>query len=241
LPDTAPTLIFLHEGLGCVEMWRDFPEKLSLATGCGALVYSRLGYGKSDPCKLPLPLTFMHDEGLEVLPELIRKAGIREYILVGHSDGASIALIYAGSAPAKKLYAIIAEAPHVFCEEKTVRQIREAKENYERRGLREKLIKYHGDNVDCAFYGWSESWLNPDFMNWNIEEHVPGITVPMLLIQGKDDEYGTIEHIKRIKQKVAAESLILDGCKHVPHYDQPEATLHAMTDFIALVLKMNQS
>jgi pimeloyl-ACP methyl ester carboxylesterase len=222
-------------------MWHDFPEKLSLATGCGALVYSRLGYGKSDPCKLPVPLTFMHYEGLEVLPELIKKAVIRQYILVGHSDGASIALIYAGSTPAEKLLAIIAEAPHVLCEEKTVRQIREAKENYERRGLREKLIKYHGDNVDCAFYGWNQSWLHPDFINWNIEEYVRGIKVPMLLIQGKNDEYGTKKHIKRIKQKVTAESLLLADCMHSPHHDQPEATLHAMTDFIARVLESNKS
>ncbi len=237
LPEEAPTLIFLHEGLGCVGMWRDFPGQLSRATGCGALVYSRLGYGKSDPCELPLPLTFMHNEGLDVLPELIKNAGIREYILIGHSDGASISLIYAGSSPLEKLHAIIAEAPHVICEEKTVSRIREAKVNYEHKDLREKLKKYHGDNVDCAFYGWNASWLDPDFINWNIEEYVPHIKAPVLLIQGRDDEYGTLEHIKRIRQQLPAESLVLDDCKHSPHRDQPKATLRAMTEFIARVLK----
>ncbi|MFH1481517.1 MAG: alpha/beta hydrolase, partial [Pseudomonadota bacterium] len=189
-PDKAPTLVFLHEGLGCVAMWHDFPAKLSSATGCGALVYSRLGYGRSDPCPLPRPVRFMHDEGLQVLPALLEVAGIRQCILIGHSDGGSIAIIYAGGTSAIPLRGLITESAHVFCEERTVRSIQIAGENYKKGRLRKKLEKYHGDNVDCAFWGWNGAWLHPDFKNWNLEEYLPGIDVPMLVIQGEHDEYG---------------------------------------------------
>ncbi len=237
-PEEAPTLVFLHEGLGCVAMWNDFPARLGQATGCGVLVYSRLGYGKSDPCSLPRPLDFMHEEGLNVLPEILNKLKIKDCVLIGHSDGGSISIIYAGGTPALPLRGLITEAAHVFCENITVNSIQKAKVNYEQSDLREKLKKYHGNNVDCAFMGWNTAWLDPDFIHWNIEEYLPGIKVPFLCIQGEDDEYGTLNQVKSIESKASihVETLILPECKHSPHRDQREATLQAMSDFILRIL-----
>ncbi len=234
LPGDAPTLVFLHHGLGCAAMWRDFPGKLAAAVDCGALVYSRLGYGRSDPCSLPRSVRFMHEEGLQVLPELLDAAGIRQCILIGHSDGASIAVIYAGGTTAKPLRGIITEAPHVFFETQTMRGIQKAKEAYENGDLREKLEKYHGSNTDCAFWGWNHTWLHPDFVSWDIQEYLPHIKVPMLVIQGEDDEYGTDEQVKAIKRYAGAgaEAVILPGCGHAPHLEQEAASLKAMKDFI---------
>lgn len=236
--EKAPTLVFLHEGLGCVSMWNDFPEQLGKATGCGVMVYSRLGYGKSDPCTLPRPLTFMHEEGLQVLPEIITSLKIKDCILIGHSDGGSISIIYAGGTPAFPLRGLITEAAHVFCEDITISSIRKAKLNYEKGNLREKLKKYHGSNVDCAFMGWNMAWLDPDFTHWNIEEYLPDIKVPMLCIQGEDDEYGTLDQIRSIQKNAVGhiETLILPDCRHSPHRDQREKTLQAMTVFISKLL-----
>ncbi|MBU2550445.1 MAG: alpha/beta hydrolase [Proteobacteria bacterium] len=218
-PDQAPTLVFLHEGLGCVELWRDFPARLSEAAGCGALVYSRLGYGRSDPCDLPRPVDFMHDEGLTVLPGLLDAAGVRECVLIGHSDGGSIALIYAGGTPAPSLRGVITEAAHVFCEELTLRSIREAREAFREGELRRRLEKYHGSNTDCAFWGWNGAWLNPDFKAWNIEAFLPGIRAPLLALQGRDDPYGTPAQIESIVRGAGggAETVLLPGCGHTPH------------------------
>jgi pimeloyl-ACP methyl ester carboxylesterase len=237
-PAKAPTLIFLHEGLGCVALWRDFPAKVAAATGCGALVYSRLGYGQSDPCALPRPIRYMHDEGLAVLPALLEVAGIRECILVGHSDGGSIALIYAGGTPALPLRGVITEAAHVFCEDISVQSIAAIKQPYEQGDLRQKLQKYHGENVDCAFWGWNGAWLHPEFRDWNLEEYLPGIKVPLLAIQGEDDEYGTTAQIEAIARQAGAgaEVVLLPNCGHSPHRDQEAATLQAMTRFIERVL-----
>lgn len=237
-PRDAPTLVFLHEGLGCVAMWRDFPAKLAAATGCGALVYSRLGYGRSDACALPRPVRFMHDEGLQVLPALLACAGIRECVLIGHSDGGSIAIIYAGGTAAAPLRGVIAEAPHVFCEEFTLRSIRKAREAYESGNLREKLLKYHGANTDCAFWGWNETWLRADFVNWNLEGYLPRITVPMLIIQGEQDEYGTFAQVEAVARQAGAgaEVVMVPRCGHAPHREQEATTLRAMAQFIAHVL-----
>lgn len=237
-PEEAPTLVFLHEGLGCVALWRDFPAKLAATTGCGALVYSRLGYGQSDPCDLPRPLHYMHDEGLEVLPELLQVAGVRECILVGHSDGGSIALIYAGGTPATPLRGVITEAAHVFCEDISVRSIAAIKAPYEQGDLRQKLQKYHGQNVDCAFWGWSGVWLHPDFRQWNLEEYLAGLKVPLLAIQGEADEYGTVAQIEAIARQAGAgaEVVMFPNCGHSPHRDQEAATLQAMTQFIQRIL-----
>ncbi len=233
-PTEAPTLIFLHEGLGCVELWRDFPAKLSEATGCGALVYSRLGYGRSDPCLLPRPVRFMHDEGLIVLPELIKTAGIKKCILIGHSDGGSVSIIYAGGTAALPLQGLITEAAHVFCEQISVKSIERAKETFLDGNLKENLEKYHGNNTDCAFWGWNGVWLHPDFLNWNLEEYLPKIRVPMLAIQGENDQYGTGAQINSIAEKAGKETkvLMLPDCRHSPHIEKEHQTLQAMTDFI---------
>src|SRR5262245_156935 len=154
-PEAAPTLVFLHEGLGCVGLWRDFPARLAAATGCGALVYSRLGYGGSDPAPLPWPVSFMHHEALETLPAVLEACGIREALLVGHSDGASIALIHAAARTSDRVRGLVLEAPHVFVEPRTVRSIAAAAEAYRSGALRARLERYHGSNTDGAFLGWS--------------------------------------------------------------------------------------
>lgn len=233
-PD-LPVLVFLHEGLGCAAIWRDFPDRLAAATGCGAFVYSRAGYGASSPVAVPRPLRYMHDEGLEVLPRLLDRLGFAQVILVGHSDGASISLIHAGSGKAPRVVGVICEAPHVFNEEICVASIREAKIAYETTDLRARLARLHGDNVDVAFWGWNHAWLDPDFMQWNVEEYLPGIRVPVLVIQGHDDEYGTAAQHHAIARQAGGpvSVVVLEQCRHSPHKDQPDATLAAMTDFVA--------
>ena len=237
-PSEAPTLVFLHEGLGCVALWRDFPARLAAATGCGAFVYSRLGYGRSDPCELPRPIRFMHTEGLGVLPRVLAAAGIKECILIGHSDGGSIAIIYAGGTPAVPLRGLITEAAHVFCEQISVDSIEAAKRQFEKKDLRARLNKYHGDNTDCAFRGWNDVWLHADFMAWNIEEYLPGIKVPMLALQGADDQYGTIAQVEAIGRLTGqrTETRILSDCRHAPHAEQEAATFDAMQAFIQKIL-----
>lgn len=229
-----PTLVFLHEGLGCIDMWRDFPARLSHATGCPALVYSRCGYGRSDACELPRPLTYMHREGLEVLPALLDAADIGDHILIGHSDGGSIALINAGGAPASGLKAVVSMSAHVFCETLSVSSIAEAKKFYREASLRERLAKYHGDNVDCAFWGWNDAWLHPDFMQWNIEEYLPLIALPQLVIQGEDDQYGTVAQVESIEKFSAGpvRVCLLEDCGHSPYKEQAGKSLQAMVDFI---------
>jgi pimeloyl-ACP methyl ester carboxylesterase len=237
-PDRAPTLVFLHEGLGCVSLWRDFPARLAEATGCGALVYSRAGYGRSDPVPLPRPVRFMHDEGLRVLPEVLDAAGVRGAVLVGHSDGASIALIHAGSGAAGRVRALALEAPHVFVEDLTVASIAAIGGAYRDAGLRARLARHHGGNVDCAFQGWNGVWLDPEFRAWNVEEYLPRIAVPVLLVQGGADEYGTLAQVEAIRRRAAGpvETVVLPGVGHSPHRDAPDATLGAMTRFVAAVL-----
>jgi pimeloyl-ACP methyl ester carboxylesterase len=234
----APTLVFLHEGLGCVAMWRDFPMRLADATGCGALVFSRAGYGGSDPCDLPRPLHFMQDEGLKVMPELIAAAGIGAHVVIGHSDGGSIGIVYAGGAPARGLRGVVTEAAHVFCEEISVTSIGKARDAYLNGDLRPRLEKYHGDNVDHAFWGWNRAWLHPDFMHWNLEPFLPKIEVPLLALQGEDDPYGTVAQLDAIAGQAGAgaERVLLSHCAHCPHQDQPERTLETMTRFIRRIL-----
>ena len=233
-PDAAPTLVFLHEGLGSVSAWRDFPARLAAATGWGALVYSRAGYGGSDPVALPRPLRFMHDEALVALPEVLRAADIRDAVLVGHSDGASIALIHAGGVPDPRLRGLVLEAPHVFCEDLTVRSIAAAGERYRQGDLRRALERHHGPNVDIAFWGWNRAWLDPLFREWNLEEYLPGIDVPVLLLQGEEDAYGTVRQLDAIGAgcRGPVERVLLPACGHAPHRDQPERTLQEMARFI---------
>ncbi len=232
-PAAAPTLVFLHEGLGSATMWRDFPKKLADATGCGALVYSRAGYGSSDPAPLPRPIRYMHDEAV-VLREVLVEHHVRDPILVGHSDGGSIAIIYAGALKrAAPLRALILEAPHVFTEPEGLASIAKMTSVYETTDLRQKLARYHKD-VDNAFRGWNDVWLHPDFRAWNIEEYLPPIDVPILLIQGADDEYGTWKQIDAIASQVKGpvETVRVAHCGHSPHRDQPDIVLAAMAKFV---------
>ena len=230
-PDQAPTIVFLHEGLGCIKTWGDFPSRVSDATGCGVLIYSRAGYGNSDPLPLPRPNTFMHTEATTVLPEVLERLNVREAILFGHSDGGSIALIHAGTSTAGIVRGLILESPHVFVEDISIAGIRAAKEDYEHGTLREK---FQGPNGDSTFRGWTDVWLSPTFRSWNIEEFLPGITVPMLLIQGVDDEYGTLAQVKAIEQGAGGpiEIMILEDCGHDPHRDQTDLVLARTEEFI---------
>jgi len=231
-----PVLVLLHEGLGCVDIWRDFPDRLAADTGCAAFVYSRAGYGRSSPVPLPRPLRYMDEEALEGLPRLLDAVGLEEVVLVGHSDGASIALVHAGGAdPGGRVRGVIAEAPHLFAEDLSVASIRLAREAYEKGDLRARLARLHGDNVDCAFRGWNDAWLDPGFRSWNIEAYLPRIAVPVLVIQGRDDQYGTSLQYQRIREGCAGpvEVLVLAGCGHSPHRDRPAETLAAMAGFVA--------
>ncbi len=237
-PEEAPTLVFLHEGLGSVSLWRDFPDRLAAETGCGALVYSRAGYGRSDPAPLPRPVRFMHDEA-EVLAEVLAQRKVRESILVGHSDGASIALIYAGSRPAPRLKGLILEAPHVFTESHGLASIAKIAEVYRTSDLRERLSRHHGANVDVAFRGWNDVWLHPDFRAWNIEEYLPAVKIPILILQGEDDEYGTWRQVEAVERQAGGpvEAVALADCGHSPHREQPERTLQAMTGFVERLVR----
>jgi len=233
-PNT-PTLVFLHEGLGSVSLWRDFPARVAQATGCGAIVYSRYGYGRSDVRKAPFKIDFMHREARETLPELLDKLGILEPMLVGHSDGASIALIYAATHPGMK--GLVVEAPHVFVEDISVQGIAAAKEMFESSDLPKRLARHHADPKQ-TFYGWNDVWLRPEFRAWNIEEFLPEIACPLLAIQGLDDEYGTMQQLATIERQVKGRVTLvkLADCGHSPHRDQPDATVAAMTGFIREVV-----
>ena len=228
-----PTLVFLHEGLGSIRQWRDFPQQVAQATGCRALVYSRYGYGQSEVLQeAKAGVRFMHREGLEALPALLAASKIENPVLVGHSDGASIALIYAGS-PGHPVRGVAVMAPHVFVEPICVESIRKASVAFATTALAQRLGKYHRDPVK-TFRLWADAWLDPEFLAWNIEEYLPGIACPVLAIQGRDDEYGTMEQLARIKRGVRGpcELLELDACGHAPFRDQPQAALEAITRFV---------
>jgi len=236
-PHDAPTIVFLHEGLGCVGMWRDFPDRLASATGCGALLYSRLGYGASDPVRGPRLVAFMHDEALDVLPAVIERFELQEVVLFGHSDGASIAVIYAGArlAPVR---ALILEAPHVFVETICTEKIARIAEEYETTRLRERLTRYHGDNTDSMFRTWTDVWLRPEFQRWNIQECLPAIQSPVLVVQGEDDEYGTLAQVDAVLTGVKgpADSLVLPRCGHSPHAAHADEVLEAGSRFVRQAL-----
>ena len=226
------TIVMLHEGLGSVAMWKDFPEQVAKATGCGVLVYSRYGHGKSERLAEKRSVDFMHHEARVVLPEILAQNKIQNPILLGHSDGASIALIYAGTWP-ERVRGLILEAPHVFVEEFGLRSTVAVRKVYESGDLRKKLSRYH-DHVDEMFRGWNDIWLDPQFRKWNIEEYLRAVTCPTLVIQGENDEYGTLAHVEAIQRRVpGAQALILPGCGHTPHRDRAHITLDAIRKFVA--------
>jgi len=231
-PEEAPTLVLLHEGLGSLAMWKEFPQQLAERTGYGVLVYSRPGYGNSDPVELPRPLTYMHEEASGILPAVLDQAGVRKAILVGHSDGASIATIYAGSRQDFRVRGLVLIAPHFFVEDISVRSIAAVKDAYETSDLRARLAKYHRD-VDVAFWGWNRAWLDPDFRHWRIDEYLAYIRVPILIVQGEDDEYGTPAQIVVAQQEAycPVEVRMLPGAGHSPQLDRPQETLEAIGEF----------
>ena len=240
-PDKAPTLVLLHEGLGCVDLWGDFPERLSAATGAGVFVYSRAGYGKSSPVTLPRPLSYMHDEARETLPRLLDTIGFQRGLLIGHSDGASIAAIYTGSHQDHRVGGLVLIAPHFFTEDPGIASIVEAKNAYETGDLRARLSRWHAD-IDNAFKGWNGAWLDPEFRKWDITEFLAYIRVPVLIVQGEDDQYGTVKQIEVAQQECycPVEVTQLPGTRHSPQREAPEATLEAISDFVMRALQANE-
>jgi len=231
-PDKAPTIVMLHEGLGCIALWRDFPAKLAAATGFGVFAYSRAGYGQSDPVTLPRPLDYMTREAMTVVPPLLDAIGFRRGILLGHSDGATIAAIYAGSHEDHRVRGLVLMAPHFFTEPDGLAEIAKAKVDYETTDLKARMGKYHRD-PDNAFRGWNDAWLAPGFKAWNVAEVIDYLRIPVLALQGREDQYGTLAQIREIETRSYApvDVEILDACRHAPHLEQPEKTLAAIAEF----------
>ncbi|MBV1705767.1 MAG: alpha/beta hydrolase [Hyphomicrobiales bacterium] len=233
-PAQAPTLVLLHEGLGCVALWRDFPQKLADATQCGVFAWSRAGYGGSDACPLPRPLNYMSIEAATMVPRLLEHIGVANHVLIGHSDGASIAALHAGAGNDPRLRGLVLMAPHFFTEPVGLAAIAKARRAYETGDLRARLAKYHR-HVDAAFRGWNDAWLDPGFAGWNIEACIATINVPVLAIQGTGDQYGTPAQIEGIAPRCPArvQVALLEDCRHTPFLDQPETTLALVKDFVA--------
>lgn len=229
-----PVLVLLHEGLGCVDMWRSFPDRLAQQTGLAVFVYSRQGYGRSDPFEQPLEIDFMHRQGLDILPGVLDQAGIDQAILVGHSDGASIALIYSGKRSDSRIRGLVLLAPHLFVEEETLAGIRQAKQAFDSGQLADGLQRYHGDHTESTFRYWSGIWLDPGFSAWNIESSAAGIKVPLLAIMGEDDQYGTLAQIHKLAERSPqrSELAVLKDCGHSPHLEQMEQTLERIAGFL---------
>jgi pimeloyl-ACP methyl ester carboxylesterase len=240
----APTVVMLHEGLGSIAMWKDFPKQLAQATGCRVLVYSRYGHGKSQRLAEKRTVDFMHHEAQVVLPELLHEFEIQQPILLGHSDGASIAIIFAGSGagsadssgagmPSQRVRALILEAPHVFVEDSGLWSIANIRTLFESTDLPQRLARYH-DHVEETFRGWNDIWLDPNFRRWNIEKYLDAITCPVLVIQGENDEYGTQAQVQSIRRHIpAAQALILPRCGHSPHRDHANLTVETIAKFIS--------
>jgi pimeloyl-ACP methyl ester carboxylesterase len=239
-PDEAPTIVMLHEGLGCVGLWGDFPAKLAAATGAGVFVYSRAGYGRSSSGPLPRPVSFMHDEA-RVLPRVLDAIGFRRGLLLGHSDGASIAAIYAGSVQDHRVRGLVLIAPHFFTEDMGIAEIARAREAFRNTEWRDKLARWHAD-VDCAFRSWSEPWLNPDFRKWEITEELAYIRVPILIVQGEHDQYGTLGQIEVAERECycPVEAAVLPGIRHAPHREASDETLTIVADFADRLLRGHQ-
>jgi len=236
-PDSAPTIVMLHEGLGSVGLWGDFPDKLQAATGAGVFAWSRAGYGASTPAKLPRPLDYMHVEALDVLPKLLDAIGFRRGLLLGHSDGASIAAIYAGSHQDHRIQGLALIAPHFIVEDISVASIAQIRNAYETTSLKEKLSRWHKD-VDNAFHGWNSAWLDPGFRNWDISEYLAYIRVPVAILQGMDDQYGTLRQVEIAQEECycPVDVTLIPGAGHQPHREAPAPTLDAISDFANAVL-----
>lgn len=241
-PAQATTIVLLHEGLGSIGLWRDFPQELAARTGLGVFAYSRQGYGWSDPAELPRPLDYMSREATQVMPQVLDGIGLRRGILLGHSDGASIATLYLGNVQDRRIRGLVLMAPHFFTEPGGLQAIAEAKRAYETEDLRRRLAKHHGD-VDNTFRGWNDAWLAPDFKAWNIAEAIDYIRVPVLAIQGEDDQYGTLAQIETLKTRLYSpfDQLIPGNCRHSPFIDKPTETLDAVAEFVARLERIEKA
>jgi pimeloyl-ACP methyl ester carboxylesterase len=231
--EDLPTSVFLHEGLGSIDLWRGFPDAVATrAGGPPVVVYSRHGYGRSAPAQLPRPVEYMHHEADVVLPELLVALGVDRPVLIGHSDGASIALLYAGAGhPVASLVCI---APHVFVEPESIEGVANARQMFEGGDMRERMLVYHDDPV-ATFRGWNEVWASDDFRTWNIEDRLPGITDPVLVVQGLGDRYGTVAQVDRIEAGVQGrfERLVIDDAGHAPHLDDQDVVADAVARFVS--------
>lgn len=241
-PEAAPSVVLLHEGLGSVSLWRDFPERLTAATGLGVLAYSRFGYGRSDPAPLPWPLDYMHREARDVLPRVLDAAGIRRCVLLGHSDGGSIAAIYAGSSQDARVRGLVLLVPHFFVEEAGLAAIRAAKRAFEAGDLRTRLARQHRD-PDMAFRGWNGAWSDPGFPRvFDLQPDIAHIRVPILAIQGESDPYGTMEQVRSLQREAycPVDLLPLPGVGHAPQQEAPEAVLAAVGDFTGRLFGLHE-
>jgi len=237
-PEAAPTIAMLHEGLGSAGLWGSFPDELAAATGAGVFVYSRAGYGKSSAAKLPRSVNFMQEEALSILPRVLAAIGFQRGILLGHSDGASIATIYTGSVQDHRVRGLVMIAPHFFTEQMGLDQIRRTQEEFASGALRKKLERWHAD-AEGAIRSWSEPWLDPKFQHWDITEALGYIRVPMLIVQGKDDQYGTLKQLEVARNECfcPVETVVLVGARHSPQRDKPKETLAAAAGFINRLLQ----
>lgn len=232
-----PVLVFLHEGLGAVSSWKDIPKKLSMSTACNAFVYSRLGYGGSDPVALPRKINYLHVEALALLPVILKAAQVHRYIIIGHSDGGSIGIIHAGSGKAKGLEALVTLAAHLFCEPVTLAGLRVARERYTTQDLKQKLMRIHGKNTETAFWGWNDTWLSPGFAHWDIQRYLAPIRVPVMALQGAQDPYGTEAQIDVMETGIPdCTSQLIDNCGHIPHLEQEQEVLQSITGFLRGIL-----
>jgi pimeloyl-ACP methyl ester carboxylesterase len=240
-PSEAPTIVMLHEGLGSAALWGDFPDRLQATTGVGVFAYSRAGYGASTPVSLPRPLDYMSREALDVLPALLETIGFSRGLLLGHSDGASIAAIYAGGTGDHRVRGLVLIAPHFVVEDVSIASIAEIKRVYEATDLRSRLARWHR-NVDNAFYGWNDAWLNPGFRNWDISEYLAFIRVPIAILQGEDDQYGTIRQIEIAKEECYCplDVTMIPKAGHSPHREASDLTLATVSEFAKRILFLHE-
>lgn len=230
----APTLVLLHEGLGCIDMWRWFPQQLADATGLGVFAWSRAGFGRSDPIRLPRPLDYLEREAHVAMPQVLAAAGLDRVILVGHSDGGTIALLFAAGPHRAQVAGLVTMAAHVFVEDVTIDGIVATKQRFATSDLPDKLRRWHADNLQGAFFGWCDTWLDPGFRAWSIEDALPAVTAPALVIQGLDDAYGTPAQVEAIVGGVSgpATALLLPGIGHAPHAEDPDSVVAAISRFV---------
>lgn len=239
-PKDAPTLVLLHEGLGSAAQWGDVPERLAAATGAGVFAYSRAGYGASSPAPLPRGTDYMHREALEVLPRVLDSIGFRRGILIGHSDGASIATIYAGGVQDHRVRGVALIAPHFLVEDVSITSVAAARTAYEQGDLKAKLARWHR-NVDNAFYGWNDAWLDPAFRRWDISEALAYVRVPLAIVQGANDQYGTMRQIEIAREECycPVDVTVFEDAGHSPQREAPEATLDALASFVNRILRLH--